>query len=127
MIDELHFEVRQVEACVVVAVEVVGQVEHYLVSLGLVSRLDELVDPPITNVLHLRVTGDQAIKLELLEVCCVQVGDALALVRDQHALLLAESLRAVDNADVAVLVCRVRLFLDVQVDLEFLDGLSFFR
>ena len=79
-------------------------------------------------MLHLRVTSYKAIKLKLLQVRRVQVRDALALVGDQDALLRAECLRTVNDADVAVLVCRVRLLLDVcvQVHLEFLDRLSFF-
>ena len=126
LVDELNFEVCEIKACVVVAVEVVRQVQHQLVALRLIGRRDELVNPPIADVLHLRMASYEAVKLKLLQVGCVQVSDALALVGDEHALLRAERLGAVDDANVAIVVCRITVLLNVQVDLEVLNRLSLF-
>ena len=76
-------------------------------------------------MLDLRVTGDEAIKLKLLQIRCIQIRDTLGLVRDQDTLLRAESLGTVDNAEVAVVGRRVVVLLDVQVHLVLLDRLPF--
>ena len=38
LIDKLHLEVCQIEAGIVVAVELVGEVEHYFVTFALLGR-----------------------------------------------------------------------------------------
>ena len=86
LIDELHLEVGQVEACVVVAIELVGEVEHYLVTLALLSREDELVYQTLADVLHLAVARDQTVKFELNLVCGIQIRYAFVFVGDQDAL-----------------------------------------
>lgn len=86
LIDKLHLKVGQVEASVVVAIELVGEVEHDLVTLTLLGRRYELVNPPITQMLHLRMTRHEAVELELAGARCVQVRNAFVLVRNKHTL-----------------------------------------
>mmetsp|Transcript_31178 Transcript_31178/g.47716 ORF Transcript_31178/g.47716 Transcript_31178/m.47716 type:complete len:349 (+) Transcript_31178:2470-3516(+) len=88
LVDELNFEVRQIEASVIVAIELVGHVEEDLVLLGFLPGVDELVDQAVANLLHLVVAGDQMIEFERDLVADVQVSDGLLLFRDQQALLV---------------------------------------
>lgn len=126
LIDELHLEVGQVEASIIVAVELVSEVEHDSVTFALLGRCDELVDPPITQMLHLRMTRHQAVKLELLSARSIQIRYAFVLVRDEHTLnnnksvtasivdtylLIRKRLRAVHDGHMLILVGRIGLLL----------------
>ena len=125
LIDELHFEVRQVESGVVVAIEGVGKVQNDPVSLVLAGRVQELVNPPTAQLLDLLVAGDQAIKFKLLQIGRIQVRYTFILVGNNYALkicklstitylFVGEGFRAVDDGHVPVLVNGVLLFLEHQ-------------
>ena len=86
LIDELHLEVGQVETCVVVAIELVCEVEHYLITLALLRWVDELVYQTLAEVLHLAMARDQTVKFELNLVCGIQIRYAFMFVGDQDAL-----------------------------------------
>ena len=64
----------------------ISKVEHDFVALALLGRRNELVDPTITQVLHLRMTRHKAVKLELMSTRRIQVSYAFVLVRYEHAL-----------------------------------------
>ena len=86
LIDELDFEVGQIEPGVVVAVEGVGEVQHNFIALVLIRRVEELQDPPIAEQLDLLVTRHQAVEFELLQVGRVQVRYSFSIVFNYHAL-----------------------------------------
>lgn len=86
LIDELDFEVSQIEPGIVVAVEGVGEVQHNFIALVLISRVQELKDPPITEQLHLLVTCHQAVEFELLQIGGIQVRYSFIIVFNYHAL-----------------------------------------
>lgn len=88
LVDELHLEVGEVETCVVVAIELVCEVEHYLITLALLGREDELVYQALAEVLHLAMARDQTVKFELNLVCGIQIRYAFMFVGDQDALLV---------------------------------------
>ena len=47
LVYEFYFEVCQIETSVVVAVELVSKVKHYLIFFRLFSRIKEFVDQPV--------------------------------------------------------------------------------
>ena len=74
------------EACVVVAIELVCEVEHNFVALALLGWKDELVHQALAYVLHLAMTCDQTVKFELNLVRGIQIRYAFMFVGDQDAL-----------------------------------------
>lgn len=87
LINELHFEVRQVESRIVVAIKLICKVENYLVSFTLLLWVNELVHQSLTNVLHLAVTRDQTVEFELNLVRSVQIRYTFLFVRDEDTLI----------------------------------------
>lgn len=130
LIDELNFEVCDIETGIVIGVELVSKVEHDLVPLALLRRVNELVNQALADVLDFAVARDQAIKFELDLVRCVQIRYAFLLVGDEHALvwmkhkvrmgwerkftylLIRKRLGAIDDGHVLVLVYWIGFFLD---------------
>ena len=64
----------------------VCEVEHYLITLTLLRREDELVYETLADVLHLAMARDQTVKFELNLVCGIQIRYAFMFVGDQDAL-----------------------------------------
>ena len=86
MINELYFEIGEVESCIVITIELVGEVEYNLIALALLCRIDKLVYQPLANMLYLSVTCDQTIKFELDLIRSIQIRYAFMLVVNEHAL-----------------------------------------
>lgn len=86
LVDKLHLEVREVEARIVVAIELVREVQHNFVSLALLRWEDEFVDEALADVLHLPMARDQAVKFELDLVRRIQIRYAFMFVGYQYAL-----------------------------------------
>ena len=86
LVDKLHLEVREVEARIVVAIELVREVQHNFVTLALLGWEDEFVDEALADVLHLPVARHQAVKFELDLVGRIQIRYAFMFVGYQYAL-----------------------------------------
>ena len=86
LIDELHFEVCDVEASIVIRIELIGKIQHDLIPLALLARVNELVYQSRAYVLDFAMACDQTVKFELNLICSIQIRYAFLLVRDQHAL-----------------------------------------
>ena len=79
LVDELYFEVREVEASIVVGVEGVGDIQYNLVFLRLKLRVKELLNHPTRQVANLTVACNQRVKFKRHLVRNVQVGDRALL------------------------------------------------
>ena len=77
LVDELYFEIGQIETSVVVAIVLVSKVEDDLIFFIFVLRIQEFVNQSIGQVLHLAMAGDESIKFELNLGALIQVCDAL--------------------------------------------------
>ena len=86
LVYEFDFEVGQVEAGVVVAVELVSDVENDLVFFVFVFGLHEFVDEATGQVLNLSMAGDERIEFEAHLVADVQIGYLFVLLGDENAL-----------------------------------------
>lgn len=82
----MHFEVCDVESCVVVRVKLIGKIKNNLVSFTLLAGVNELVDEALADVFHFAVAGDQTVKFELDLIGRIQIRYAFLFVRYQHAL-----------------------------------------
>ena len=64
LVDELYFEVREVEASIVVGVESVRDIQNNLVFLRLKLRVKELLYHPTRQVTDLSVARNQRVKFK---------------------------------------------------------------
>jgi hypothetical protein len=65
LVDKLYFEVSKIETCVVVAVVLICKIQYNLILLRFILWIQKLMNKSICQMLHLSMTGDQRIKLEL--------------------------------------------------------------
>ena len=86
LIDELDFEISQVESSVIIAVILIGEIEYDFVFFILIHRVQELVNQAICKMLDLGMTRHQGVKLERYLVAYVQICDILVLLGNEHAL-----------------------------------------
>lgn len=86
LVDELDFEIGQVETSVIIAVELVRQVQNNFVFLRLFVGVKELVDQSIRHMLNLSMASDQVVKLEGDLVRHVQVCNGFGFVRNKDTL-----------------------------------------
>ena len=59
LIDELNFEVGQIKSSIIIAVELIGNVQNYLVFFVLALRVYKFVDQSARQVLNLSMASDQ--------------------------------------------------------------------
>ena len=86
LVDELHFEVGDIETRIVVRIELIGEVQHDFVALALFRRVNEFVHHALADVPHLAVTRDQAVEFELNLIRCIQIRYAFLFVGNENAL-----------------------------------------
>ena len=86
MIYEFDFEIGEVESSVIIAVELVSQIEQYFVLLTLLFRVQELVDQSVAHMTNLVVARNQLIEGERNLITDVQISQTLIFVRYKNAL-----------------------------------------
>jgi len=80
LIDEFDFEIGQIKASVIIAVELVCQIEEYFVLLTLLFGIQELVDQSVAHMTHLVVARNQLIEGERNLITHVQVSQTLIFI-----------------------------------------------
>ena len=86
LIDEFDFEVCQVESSVIIAVELIRQVEQDFIFFTLLFRVQEFVYKSVTDVSNLIVACNQAVESERYLIADIQVSQTLIFVRDKYTL-----------------------------------------
>jgi len=86
LVYKLYFEVGQVEAGIVVWIELVSDVQNNLVLLALRPGFHKVVHLSVGNVLNLRMRSDEGVELKLDLVVDIEVSYGFKLLRNQSTL-----------------------------------------
>lgn len=75
LVDEFDLKISEIKTCIIVAVELVGQVKDDFILLTSLDWINEFVDQAVADVLDLAVARHKRIEFEGNEIVNVKVRD----------------------------------------------------